>query len=144
MATDIRLDDDPSEQWVTVDAAVLNVAGADLMLDSQARRSGNAGGYRRALVHSDGDSLTVNYNNDYTGGVAINDLRLNLRPRGPEALSKDGNVGDLVLVREVNRLGNQILSESVTLWLCIGPGSLRLDTRARWVPVSTGEPVEGV
>lgn len=144
MATDIRLDDDPSEQWVTVDAAVLHVTGADLMLDSQARRGGKGGSFRRALVHSGGDSLTVNFNNDYSGGVVINDARVNLKTQPPEALSKDANTGDLVLVRTGHKIGGQYIDESVTLWMCIGTSRMRLDRVARWVPISTGEPVDGV
>jgi hypothetical protein len=144
MATDIRLDDDPNEQWVTVDAGVLNVAGSDLILDSAARRNGNNRGFRRALVHSVGDGLTVNFNNDYPNGVTINDARLSLRVEKRSALSKDGRLGDLVLTHETHMLGGRPVGESVTLWLCIG-SSLRVGgSVAQWVPISTGEPVDGV
>lgn len=46
--------------------------GTDLVLDDTVRRGGATGLTRRALVHSVGDQLTVNFGNDYTGGVAIN------------------------------------------------------------------------
>jgi hypothetical protein len=42
----------------------------DLILDNAGRRSSSAG-HRRALVHSSGDALTVNFNGDYPGGVII-------------------------------------------------------------------------
>lgn len=144
MPTDIRLDD-PTELQVTVDAAVLKVTGSDLMLDAQARRNGKPGPHRRALVHSEGDGLTVNFNGDYTGGVVINGARLRLFAEDRSALSKDGRAGDLVLVRErVNLPGTVALRDSVTLWLCIGPSKLTVDRSAYWVPIATGEPVKGV
>lgn len=145
MATDIRLDDDPDEQRVTVDAAVLNIAGSDLILDAVTRRNGNHRGLRRALVHSVDDGLIVNFNNDYPDGVTINDARVNLREEKRSALSKDGKVGDLVLTHELHREGKAVVGESVTLWLCIGRSSLTLpNAAARWVPISTGSPVSGV
>ncbi|MEU6722345.1 hypothetical protein ABZ917_01380 [Nonomuraea wenchangensis] len=146
MATDIRLDDH-DEQWVTVDANVLNIAGSDLILDSAARRS-NQRGFRRALVHSGDDGLIVNFNNDYPNGVTINGTRLNLRVEKRSALSKDGRLGDLVLTHETHMQevgGRRIpIGESVTLWLCIGPFIGAPTGGARWVPISTGEPVNGV
>jgi hypothetical protein len=46
----------------------------DLILDSEERRSGDHKSdkeMRRALVHNVNDGLTINYNGDYPGGVAI-------------------------------------------------------------------------
>ena len=68
MASDIKLD----ETMVTVEAFSLKVRGADFLIDLPERRGGAAGDLRRALVHSPGDALTVNWARDYTGGVQIN------------------------------------------------------------------------
>lgn len=50
------------------------VQGSDLIIDSTARRKPGTvgGGFRRALVHTQGDSLTINYNDDYSAGVTLN------------------------------------------------------------------------
>ena len=45
--------------------------GADFLLDNENRRNGEGGDNRRALVHDTNDQLTINYNNDYKGGVKI-------------------------------------------------------------------------
>ncbi len=70
MATDIKLDQQGGN-WVLVEGAVLKCTGTDLMLDSPARRAGNGGDHRRALVHDGGDRLTINFANDYRGGVTV-------------------------------------------------------------------------
>ncbi|MDQ2920720.1 MAG: hypothetical protein M3R52_03760 [Acidobacteriota bacterium] len=49
----------------------LNVHGSDLTLDSPARRKPNGPRLRRALVHDESDGLTINFNNDYPGGVSV-------------------------------------------------------------------------
>ncbi|HMO38143.1 MAG TPA: hypothetical protein PKC76_00965 [Saprospiraceae bacterium] len=49
----------------------LKLTGVDFMLDNTDRRDGATGAYRRALVHDGSDVLTINYANDYTGGVNI-------------------------------------------------------------------------
>ena len=56
--------------WVEVNSRVVSVKGSDLMLDSRSRRS-NSTAFRRALVHGWNDTLTLNYNRDYPGGVLI-------------------------------------------------------------------------
>lgn len=74
MTTDIRLDEHGGD-WVEVDAAALRIRGADLIIDDPRRR--RADGLRRALVHDQGDGLTINIEGDYPGGVTIDgDLRL--------------------------------------------------------------------
>jgi hypothetical protein len=45
--------------------------GSDFRLDNENRRNGEGGDHRRALVHDTNDQLTINYNNDYKGGVKI-------------------------------------------------------------------------
>lgn len=149
MVTDIRLDDDSTETWVTVDAGVLNITGADLILNSAARRGTHPGRLRRALVHDTNDGLTINFNGDYTGGVTINNAALNLKSvtQGPTPeLPKSGNPGDLVLTRNFTTAeGGMIVGESFTLWLCIGAPAhiLSLSGAAHWLPISTGESVVG-
>lgn len=151
MVTDIRLDDGPAASWVAVDTPVLKVEGADFMLDSKDRRGGALSGYRRALVHSEGDSLTINFNGDYTGGVYINNARINVayvEGEFPE-LPKDGTIGD-ILVTVTRPSRSSVLSDialpQVTMWLCIGKtkyitpfGPVSSD----WVPISCGEAIEG-
>src|SRR5688572_21018304 len=114
MATDIRLDDDPSERWVTVDASVLNIQGADLILNSPERRGSHNGVLRRALVHDMNDGLTINFNGDYTGGVTINGAALNLKivhQGATPALPKAGNAGDILLTRNVVD-GGEVVGET--------------------------------
>lgn len=148
MATDIRLDDDAAERWVTIDAGVLNVTGSDLLLDSPARRRGGGARFRRALVHDANDGLTINFDDDYSGGVRINDAVVNLRvvTQGAKPqLPKEGSAGDLVLTRNVTTAeGGVVLGEQYTLWLCVGRPDQQLGlSGVSWLPVSTGQPVKG-
>lgn len=69
--SDIVFED--SEQ-VTVLCDNLKVQGHDLLLDGPERRKTQTG-FRRAMVHDQGDGLTINFNGDYPGGVAINGVR---------------------------------------------------------------------
>ena len=66
--TDIELHDD-GDGWVKVAAGDLNVDGGT------ARRKGSPTQYKRALVHDFNDGLTVNWGNDYSGGVTINGVK---------------------------------------------------------------------
>lgn len=148
MATDIRLDDDPTESWVTVQAGVLNIAGNDLMLNSAERRGTRPGHLRRALVHDANDGLTINFNGDYTGGVTINRVALNLKSVTQGAtpqLPKAGTPGDLVLTHNVTAMGGIAVGESYTLWLCVGQlaQSVSVSGAAHWLPISTGDSVAG-
>src|SRR5436190_799018 len=77
--TDILLDDRDGT-YVTIDARVLKVKAADFQLDNPQRHRADRPGSRRALVHDQGDGLTVNFNRDYPGGVTINDV-VNLNNR---------------------------------------------------------------
>jgi len=72
MATDIKLDQSDGTHLV-LEAQVVKIEGADLMLDSAQRRTGG-GTFRRALVHDTNDGLTINFNKDYPGGVTISDV----------------------------------------------------------------------
>lgn len=71
--SDVSLDQ-PAGGWVTIQADVVNSTAHDLILGSADRmKVAKAGGttYRRALVHDFDDGLTINWANDYTGGVTI-------------------------------------------------------------------------
>lgn len=70
MATDIKLDQ-RGGNWVLIEGGVLKCTATDFMLDAPTRRGVGSGPHRRALVHSDGDSLTINFANDYSGGVTV-------------------------------------------------------------------------
>src|SRR3954447_17900509 len=56
---------------IEVTCSNLNVHGSDLTLDSPARRKPGGPRLRRALVHDESDGLTINFNGDYPGGVAV-------------------------------------------------------------------------
>ena len=56
---------------VTVLCNRMDVKASDLVLDSPARRKPNGPKFRRALVHDESDGLSINFNNDYPGGVSI-------------------------------------------------------------------------
>lgn len=56
--------------WLDVASRIVKVTGTDLMLDSPGRRA-NRTAFRRAVVHGWNDTLTLNYNRDYPGGVLV-------------------------------------------------------------------------
>lgn len=144
--TDIKLDQEGG-QWVVVDAAVLKVAGADLLLDSPERR-GNRPGLRRALVHDHNDGLTVNFNRDYTGGVTIENARIRLRVNSGSKLPKEGRIGELYLMETqqtmVDAQGRRIpIGVSTSLWLCVGTPSPNVRGAATWQEIPLGQKKTG-
>lgn len=64
--SDIKL----SSNQVTVEAFTLKSDGADVIIDYSPRRRSTSG-LRRALVHNYDDGLTINWADDYPGGVTI-------------------------------------------------------------------------
>ncbi|WP_239308780.1 MULTISPECIES: hypothetical protein [unclassified Frankia] len=144
MGADISLDG-PQEGWTTVDGAVLNVRTSDMILDAPARRT-NPSGFRRALVHDQGDGLTINFNGDYPGGVTIQNAALNLKTleqpsATAPALPRVATIGDLVLVHsETTLMGQKFHDDQCTLWLCVGqaPGHV-----ARWQMLALGQTIVG-
>ena len=56
---------------VIVEAFSLKQEGADFKLDLQSRRRNNTT-HRRALVHDFQDGITINWGNDYPGGITMN------------------------------------------------------------------------
>ena len=88
-------------QQLSVGAAVgthLRLAHHDLHLDNAARRSAPEGS-RRALVHDFSDGLTINWSEDYPGGVTIRG-----RVRCPQQL----DVGGVDVASTIEALKQQI------------------------------------
>jgi hypothetical protein len=55
------------------------------MIDNPARRGANSSPrHRRALVHDMADGLTVNFGNDYTGGLTLNGV-VRVTPKAQQA-----------------------------------------------------------
>lgn len=134
------------EDWVTISGAAVHVTAADLLVDNADRRGGEPG-HRRALVHDEGDVLTVNFHDDYSGGLRLNDalLRLHVEDQTGEhvRLPATAAVGELRLLRlrrpgEVGALHGTIVS----LWVCVGRPVLRFGP-VTWVPLVLGEAVLG-
>ena len=73
MATDVKLDQGDGS-FLVLEGRVVQAVGSDFMLDSPERRIGPKP-FRRALVHDQGDGLTINFANDYQGGVTLNAVR---------------------------------------------------------------------
>jgi hypothetical protein len=69
--SDVILD---NGEQVTVLCNNLAVHGHDLLLDSPGRRKPDGPKFRRAIVHNSADGLTINFADDYPGGVTINGI----------------------------------------------------------------------
>ena len=135
--TDILLDQEGGN-WVVVDASVLKVAGADLVLDSSERRGGRPG-HRRALVHDFNDGLTINFNRDYTGGVTVENARVRLQVNSGPELPKAGTVGELYMMWTTQALDNIPVGAWASLWLCVPNSSLLAGDAATWQEIPLGE-----
>ena len=61
---------------VTVACNRMDVTGSDIVLDSPVRRKPGGSTFRRALVHDENDGLSLNFANDYPGGVTVGDVRV--------------------------------------------------------------------
>jgi len=86
MATDVRLDEGSDGSFIVLEGRVVKAAGSDFMLDSPERRIGSKP-FRRALVHDQADGLTINFANDYQGGVTLNAVREISPHRVPQGAS---------------------------------------------------------
>jgi hypothetical protein len=87
MATDILCGPEGHPDFAIVQARVLKVEGSDVIIDSAERRTANSPSFRRALVHDQGDGLTINFGNDYPGGVTLNGVA-SITPQGQKGGSK--------------------------------------------------------
>jgi len=74
MATDVKLDQGVDGSFLVLEGRVVKAAASDFMLDSPERRMG-PNPFRRALVHDQSDGLTINFANDYKGGITLNAVR---------------------------------------------------------------------
>jgi len=81
MATDVKLDQGDGS-FLVLEGRVVKATASDLMLDSPARRKG-PNTFRRALVHNQSDGLTVNFANDYPGGITLNGVT-EISPQTPK------------------------------------------------------------
>lgn len=115
--SDIVFEDSPNQIKVLCDN--MWIAGHDLLLDSVARRqpAHTAGplGFRRALVHDQGDGLTINFNHDYPGGVALNgplaimgEVAITVHRRAASATGQTTITETLNLVDEIDTLKSQV------------------------------------
>lgn len=89
--TDIRFDGD----WIHLEGSIMKSATTDLMLDSASRRRTNTP-HRRALVHDFEDGLTLNWDNDYPGGVTVKNTKQILGNNGGDWLYLRSRVVDVV------------------------------------------------
>src|SRR6266446_1921162 len=94
MATDVKLDQGSDGSFLVLEGRVVKVIGSDFMLDSPARHTGSTP-FRRALVHTSGDGLAMNFGGDYPGGVTIDGIA-ELIPQRPPSLPP-GFVANLVI-----------------------------------------------
>lgn len=96
MASDVKLQ---GEQ--------VRVEAWDLVLDAEDRRK-EQGGDRRALVHDQGDALTLNWGHDYPGGVNLLGVRMITKDPGfVMGVSVDGGLhvrGGSVQILDGNKL----------------------------------------
>ena len=70
MATDVLLDDHDGT-WITLNAKVVSTSASAVMVDNPDRRLPDSPERRRALVHDREDGLTINYDDDYPGGLTL-------------------------------------------------------------------------
>lgn len=124
MATDVRLDQ-VDGTFVVVQGRVLEVEASDFMLDSPDRHKG--AGNRRALVHDQSDGVTVNFNGDYPGGVAINGSKINLNgPAGVRvSIDQTGAIGATGNADQVT-LHSEIINLDTTSADSLSAGEVRL------------------
>jgi hypothetical protein len=69
MSTDVVLDQGDGT-YLELQGRVVRSTASDFMIDAPDRRQGTKP-FRRALVHDQGDGLSVNYAGDYDGGVTV-------------------------------------------------------------------------
>ena len=111
MVADIKLEDGVvtvEDTDPTKPVTQLKVKAWDIVLDAPDRRK-NQTGDRRALVHGPGDNLTINWGNDYPGGVnilgtvelgAIHARDGKLSIRNPKSLNSTTMTGDTIICSE--------------------------------------------
>lgn len=96
MTTDIKLDQ-AGGTWIVAEAAAFKTTASDVIVDSETRRGGAGGPFRRAIVHGPGDTLVLNYAGDYTGGTATHG---SLTAQGPLVANGDVTVTATLRLRD--------------------------------------------
>lgn len=122
MANDILLEATDHPDWIAVQAPVLQIAGHDVLIDSPERRK-SATPFRRALVHDQGDGLTVNFANDYPGGVTLSGVA----SITPNATAVSGPAGQLQVALPAVAVHGDITYETLGFAL-VGGGRPRVTT----------------
>jgi hypothetical protein len=89
---------------VTIEGFRLTCKQADLVLDFAGRRRNNTP-WRRALVHDFNDGLTLNWANDYPGGVTING---NVTVPGQLLVPNRAGAGSIDVASELLAMKNRI------------------------------------
>jgi len=102
MATDVKLDQ-VDGGFLVLEGRVVKATAADFMLDSPARRIG-PNPFRRALVHNQSDGLTVNFANDYQGGITLNGVAeiIPRLERGKPPFELEAHSGTLVVRGDIS------------------------------------------
>lgn len=168
MENDIALGDSP-EFRIQVDAGTLDVRATDILLDAQHRRKSHKG-HRRALVHDEGDALAVNFENDYPGGLYLNDAVVMVRQTkvfldegptiaqlagdGEHGLPEDAAVGQIVLRvvqrrrvdeplfgKDQKRTIRNVGDPEASLWICVPSAATMDQSRTAWRQIELGAPV---
>ena len=91
---------------VTIEGFRLTCKQADIVLDFASRRRNNTP-WRRALVHDFNDGLTLNWANDYPGGVTING---NVSVPGQLQVPNRAGGGTVDVASELLALKNRIVA----------------------------------
>lgn len=91
---------------VTIEGFRLTCKQADIVLDFASRRRNNTP-WRRALVHDFNDGLTLNWANDYPGGVTING---NVSVPGQLQVPNRAGGGTVDVASELLTLKNRIVA----------------------------------
>lgn len=93
-----RINGHGNGDWLDVASRVVQVNGSDLMLDYPSRRA-NSTPFRRAIVHGWNDTLTLNYDRDYPGGVLI---------EGPVRMPSGAVIGGQDVAATLTSLSTQV------------------------------------
>jgi hypothetical protein len=102
MATDILCGPPEHPDFAIVQAPVLKVEGRDFILDSAERRKSPTPTFRRAITHDQSDGLTINFNNDYPGGVTLNGV-VSITPHlEPAKFALPSSVGTLAVHGDIS------------------------------------------
>jgi hypothetical protein len=121
--TDVKLDQ-VDGTFLHLEARVVKTVGSDFMLDAPERHTGVTP-HRRALVHDQGDGLTVNFAGDYPGGVTLNGVRELSPHRAPKDNTSVGPLDPTPTLAVRGGLQFEVHSQSP---LSVGGGGVKVET----------------